>query len=1195
MTFKTTLSRITRQPLYKKAKKINIREKQFYLKEKIVRNVLFLSLLLISFSSAFPQGLTKAELYRVTQASPNAAALGKAAEYPVGMYTGIPSISVPLYEINAGRIKLPVGVSYNASGIRVEEIASSVGLGWVLNAGGVITRSVQGMPDDEYFGFENFLTTTETVEAILAMGDNSANAPAFNTITKKIVGAKVDAQPDIYYFNFGGFSGKFMYHQQDKKFYSIPYSKLKIEANSTLDEFIITDENGIVYTFNDVERSTRSIDNPVEVKTAWYLTTIEDPINQSSVAFSYSRHTLSYETMGTEVHYFALGSGYSIDEGGGDKQNPVHQVTRLTKIVFDGGYINFIYGLDRCDLPNDKALTEVKVYSSNNQLVKDYDLAYGYFTAGLSLSSICGNPLMSPNARLKLLSINEYPTNGSHTDPLSHLFDYNTLELPSRMSKAQDHWGYYNGADGNTKLYPSYTYTAFNQPPIVLYGGNREVNEYFAKAGMLNKITYPTKGYTEFDFEGNKAVVNNLQTINQAVGGFRIEKIQNYDQNGSLTSVKKYKYVMEDNPSLSSGQSRFFPRYYETVSYTSNMNESAPVPCIKRYSQSSYPLVDEAGKSVGYSNVIEINGEGNGDGYIQYKFTNFSEYDDVESSGLSVSRPISFQWLRGLETERKVFKLTQSGKELVHSISNEYEKDLLGNLKKVFKGIRGVYINTTTDMVIEWPGEDYMFLGVVGASWETYPTYSDFVHLKKTIERTYNGPDYLESVKDYTYNSRNLKISEETSLSSDGQKTGITTKYVSDYIVNSATVPESIAIENLQISNYLNAPIEQYTYKILPNNDRILTGARYNSYNFNKQLNTIYSYKLPLEIQLNYQGLIVSPTLFSKSINYEADLVFSVYESGKLVEQKRADGIPISYLWSYANQYPIAEIKGVTYSEIESALGTSTIQEFKWRLSPDKTAIDNFIGSIQTIFPKIHITKYTYLPLVGLASQTSPTGNDTFYEYDQFNRLKNIKNRDGYIVKNYQYNYGQANTAPPTTYWYYNTLKSQTFVRNNCSTGLTGGEYTYVVPPRKYASYVSQAEADALADADIIANGQNQANIYGPCVGPAKANISVSSNAIDNSAYVSRIEVYNENNSALLYDFTSPTTAEMEIPYGTYWFKVTVYGEAYTAHDGKGYNSLKMSGTAVNAECQDVSSTFWFISTVSAGNILFSVRTETCN
>src|SRR5687768_15138488 len=68
--------------------------------------------------------------------SPTAASLGKYASIPVGHYTGVPNINIPIYTISSGPLQLPISMSYHAGGIKVEEVASAVGLGWTLNAGG---------------------------------------------------------------------------------------------------------------------------------------------------------------------------------------------------------------------------------------------------------------------------------------------------------------------------------------------------------------------------------------------------------------------------------------------------------------------------------------------------------------------------------------------------------------------------------------------------------------------------------------------------------------------------------------------------------------------------------------------------------------------------------------------------------------------------------------------------------------------------------------------------------------------------------------------------------------------------------------------------------------------------------------------------------------------------------------------------
>ena len=102
--------------------------------------------------------------------SPSAAALGQYGSSPVSLHTGVPSISIPLFNLTANKISLPISLDYHASGIKVGQIASNVGLGWSLNAGGVITREVRDQPDDAF---------NITTQIFYAIEEGLLNAPKF--------------------------------------------------------------------------------------------------------------------------------------------------------------------------------------------------------------------------------------------------------------------------------------------------------------------------------------------------------------------------------------------------------------------------------------------------------------------------------------------------------------------------------------------------------------------------------------------------------------------------------------------------------------------------------------------------------------------------------------------------------------------------------------------------------------------------------------------------------------------------------------------------------------------------------------------------------------------------------------------------------------------------------------------------------
>lgn len=80
--------------------------------------------------------------------SPTASGLGLYGEIPVSHFTGTPSIQVPLYELNVGKYRLPLSLSYHASGLRPDQHPGWLGMGWSLSANAVITRVVHDLVDE---------------------------------------------------------------------------------------------------------------------------------------------------------------------------------------------------------------------------------------------------------------------------------------------------------------------------------------------------------------------------------------------------------------------------------------------------------------------------------------------------------------------------------------------------------------------------------------------------------------------------------------------------------------------------------------------------------------------------------------------------------------------------------------------------------------------------------------------------------------------------------------------------------------------------------------------------------------------------------------------------------------------------------------------------------------------------------------
>lgn len=80
--------------------------------------------------------------------SPSATEFVRYERIPVSYFNGLPSIEIPLYTAEAKDLYLPISLSYHASGIKVNQYPTAVGLGWNLKAGGGIARIVNGIPDE---------------------------------------------------------------------------------------------------------------------------------------------------------------------------------------------------------------------------------------------------------------------------------------------------------------------------------------------------------------------------------------------------------------------------------------------------------------------------------------------------------------------------------------------------------------------------------------------------------------------------------------------------------------------------------------------------------------------------------------------------------------------------------------------------------------------------------------------------------------------------------------------------------------------------------------------------------------------------------------------------------------------------------------------------------------------------------------
>jgi hypothetical protein len=252
--------------------------------------------------------------------SPNSASLGLYGEIPISLFTGTPSVSIPIYEMKYGDVTVPITLSYHASGIRPDQHPSWVGLGWTLQAGGVISRVINDKPDEYDNGFKYEQSTSIGAPVSLATAGYYYKHSDFNLSQASNDLFIIDSEPDQFSFNFLGYSGNFYLNNDgswkvecdkpvkitfDNTFLSFPSNLIKYDTNmahnsfdcgntKSFSGFTITDEYGVRYVFGGTSSAIEySIDffkqNTDEwFANSWMLTKIILP-NDEVINFEYQR------------------------------------------------------------------------------------------------------------------------------------------------------------------------------------------------------------------------------------------------------------------------------------------------------------------------------------------------------------------------------------------------------------------------------------------------------------------------------------------------------------------------------------------------------------------------------------------------------------------------------------------------------------------------------------------------------------------------------------------------------------------------------------------------------------------------------------------------------------------------------------------------------------------------------------------
>ena len=465
--------------------------------------------------------------------SPEAYAFRKYGEYGVSEYTGTTNITVPLYTVSYKDVEIPITLAYDASGIRVDQEASWVGLGWNLMVGGCINYVAAGSIDPKLFNasqttWENFLNTgsgdiyhftsdLRDNNSYLALDIKSGHGER-DFFSVNILGKS-------FLFSINPFTDSITVIGCEAEKYVVEIDNVSSYGQLNSAVWKVTDGNGWQYYFSPGELTNAFVMGGAYTST-WNLTEI---ITQegSVVDFLYSNpiyvpyrsyRTEQYDILGEETnpgHY--PNPGYSSQFV---QTNVSVQTRYLSAIETRDQRVSFTLN-DRVDLPSGQRLEKISVYSKiSKKTIREFNFSYGYFSAsnvgGNYLNVLTGaTPTDDFKYRLKLNAVTE----AAGSTSLTTTFTYNeSFTLPLKTSCAKDFWGYFNNKQ-NSGSAPILSTNTLLPTPLPLFinsgvqlsqiyrslkGANRYCDVTAMQAAMLTKITYPTKGYTTFTYEPNR-------------------------------------------------------------------------------------------------------------------------------------------------------------------------------------------------------------------------------------------------------------------------------------------------------------------------------------------------------------------------------------------------------------------------------------------------------------------------------------------------------------------------------------------------------------------------------------------------------------------------------------------------------------------------------------------------------------------
>lgn len=911
-------------------------------------------------------------------------------------FTGQTGYAIPIYKLNDADFPLKIVLRYESEGFKPFQPSGCYGQDWSLLAGGYISRVVQDFPDEQFVSYENINVSYEVLTGmhhqfidgwmpdknrVFDMSspeyhNNMGVVFPYDTVTDMPVWQKMDYMPDIFYFNFMGYQGRFVINNQGvPKVIAGDYVDIDISRlyelyleNNYINEnhmpkgdsiqITITTQDGYKYIFGGVKESVEwtvlSDDQYQQVPSisAWYLSTIIAP-NGRKMSFEYvkeSGNNLSYQLRFFSTDYDWTGEYRSRDNT--QIMHTLHKRCLLKSITTsDSVPLNISFSSSQEAFPMYQNTN--LFYSKKNLKLDSIRVAHGnriLATAQLDYawqrhSVIYG---MQPNYYWRYLSSVHISGVGTYS------LNYNEIGSPI------------NPAIVN---YPDLYVTtdAAYEAMVDRFGFWRTTS----LQGMLSKVTLPTGGFIQFSYGrhlyGEERRFHKVDTSNVTlyarsvnnhyIGGARIEQIKMYSDANTLVETQEFTY---NKPGTTQSSGIYYNIYEIFDAQNDEVGKAITHP-------NNYGMIES---HIGYSSVERKTTIGEESYKTIYTFDTGHKVYSSANDTANINRNTNVNGYADSTELRSgsltyVPRLVQTGKLLAveqyrgssKQKATYYRYNGIENTATLLPDFDGTHLGCTDTIICL-----STYSGHVARKLFVYPCV-----LEQSVSYEYasNGESMVSSIS-YTRDSR-FREKRVTSIDSRGITHFTRYKYPDEFDNSDWLSPYHLLAESKRI----NIPSEKISGYLEGNNEYVTSGS-------------LNLYAAGEYVVVYHDGHVFGQdTLYYGEVKYYPYL----HQTMTLVLNNPiaySDYVPLtitSSQFTYDPHYKIAceysfDLRNRPLSVKEFGKVETKYKWAKW---------DDFYPAAKTIGNQT--CTYTYIPYVGVSSETDPRGITTYYTYDSAGRL----------------------------------------------------------------------------------------------------------------------------------------------------------------------------------------------------------------